>query len=718
MPSSIIVIRRILSWRQPVLVSILLLAWSGWAQEQAAPWAPSADAWPSPALREQVSLNGIWDFRPNDVGAWTSIPVPEYWDAAPGFSHDEVHSARYRRTVSVPAAWEGKRILLCFEGVAHLAEIRIGGTLLHRHVGAFIPFVVDITDHASAGKPVTVEVLVRGGASPPIVDAAGQPLYPVGYHGHQQAWGIPFPVWLRAYGQQHIRDAQIVTSWRERTLAVTYRVQSRLEGRRWFRLEGSVRPKGAAPDAAPVLSFTRSFSANGAGGRQVPVTTPWSDPLGWTPETPQLYELDTRLYLDDELVDEERRQFGFREIWIDGTGYKLNGIPLHLRGDSTIIHHQQYDRKRYRHMAPDAWRETVAAIKARHLNVLRFHQAPPPDWMLDICDEMGLMVIAESAIYAREYSAGADLDVYLDNARAWLGAWVRGSRNHPAVVCWSAENEMGKGWLRWMSDADLRLLGAAIRGHDRTRPIIYEGDEDVGAVTVNLHYPEGYRQQPVADPLPLLKAAMVPGKVMGCGECITSYGEHAEANRWWQGTAVRAYRRADYADVRPFLMDWCWQRDVSDPQTANVMRSFHPVACFDVGYDRLGIAPLVGGEEADLPLLVPGPNKRRLTCYNDRFSDTTVPITARLLHGDAVLAEATVDVEVPLGGALDLDAVLAVPTGLEDLLILELATAKRTGPAFSERYRFRVAPAPADGADIPAEAEIVLTPRLTALPSP
>ena len=63
--------------------------------------------------------------------------------------------------------------------------------------------------------------------------------------------------------------------------------------------------------------------------------------------------------------------------------------------------------------------------------------------MLDVADEKGMVVIAESAVYARSYLQGVDSGTYLANCAEWIKQWVADTRNHASVLLWSAENECG-----------------------------------------------------------------------------------------------------------------------------------------------------------------------------------------------------------------------------------------------------------------------------------
>eukprot|EP01043_Picozoa_sp_COSAG02_P107749 COSAG02_NODE_43771_length_372_cov_0.439560_1_plen_106_part_01 len=90
------------------------------------------------------------------------------------------------------------------------------------------------------------------------------------------------------------------------------------------------------------------------------------------------------------------------------------------------------------------WPKTVAKWKALGVTTLRIHQGPAPEKILEGCDEGGLMIIEESAVYARAFMFFSPTQQqYVSNSEVWIEEWVRQRRNHASIVLWSAENENG-----------------------------------------------------------------------------------------------------------------------------------------------------------------------------------------------------------------------------------------------------------------------------------
>jgi hypothetical protein len=635
-----------------------------------------------PPLRDQVSLNGTWSFIP-EGGSATTIDVPDAWDAAPGFDPNVVTTGIYEREVSVPPAWTGKVVKLEFDGVSHVADVYVNDLHLLNHLGGWIPFAVDVTGLVTPGEAFDLRVEVKGGSHPPIVNDDGFPVWPVGWIGHRQQWGITFGVWLRAYGTVHIEDAFIQTSFRNRTITVDYALTNS---------DSLPRTVTVVADVTRSEVVERSISGPAvelAAGetRVVQTTSAWEDPALWSPETPELYLLESRLVEDMVAVDTEVRRFGFREIWIEGNQLVLNGTRLNLWGDNMTVHAQgMRTPDRYQWMSPETWPATVDTLLGLNIRLLRPHQQPAPAFVLDVADEKGLMIVEESAIYSRLYYSTVDKDLLLENCLQWIPPWVKARRNHPSIVLWSAENEMQL-YGGHFTSTQLRMLGDEIRELDPTRPVIYDGDgAPNGDAVINRHYPEGYNNS-WSGSIYKLTGANNSTKPYGYGEYLTDYGP--DGNRWWQGTVTRGLRYTNFTDLRPFKLFWAW--DGTADEISNLSHSLAPVALFDKAYDDLGIEPL---RSSAYPTVDEGEQlSRTLILYNDELSDTTVTVEVVIQVEETVYATGITTGTLELGEHVDIPYEFEVPYTGDSIMEVVLRTWKGEVKKFEEARRFYVAEA-------------------------
>ncbi|HSA03649.1 MAG TPA: hypothetical protein P5055_23220, partial [Candidatus Paceibacterota bacterium] len=93
-------------------------------------------------------------------GTEREITVPGFWERLPGLGN--VHQATYRREFTVPASFKGQRVYLKFDAVGDAADVSVNGQHVGGHVGAGLPFTVDITGVVTAPSTTNkLEVLVR-----------------------------------------------------------------------------------------------------------------------------------------------------------------------------------------------------------------------------------------------------------------------------------------------------------------------------------------------------------------------------------------------------------------------------------------------------------------------------------------------------------------------------------------------------------------------------
>lgn len=163
-------------------------------------------------------------------------------------------------------------------------------------------------------------------------------------------------------------------------------------------------------------------------------------PRMWSPESPNLYELEIAVKLGGETVDRRRVRFGFRTLRFDPKdGFFLNGVHRQMRG--VCLHHDlgslgaAFDR--------DAARRQLTIMKEMGCDAIRTSHNPPAGELLDLCDEMGLMVMDEAFDMWETGKRSRDYSRFF---RDWherdLVDFLKRDRNHPCIVMWSIGNEV------------------------------------------------------------------------------------------------------------------------------------------------------------------------------------------------------------------------------------------------------------------------------------
>lgn len=234
----------------------------------------------------------------------------------------------------------------------------------------------------------------------------------------------------------------------------------------------------------------------------------------WSPEHPNLYTLVTELLSDGNMCDRQETKVGIRSIDYSGDGFKLNGKVRKFKG--VCLHHD---------LGPlgvafnkDAFRRQVRLLKEMGCDAIRTSHNMPAPWQMDICDEMGMLVMAESFDmwiaakckngYARFFAEKETAD-----SQPW---WYRDitnlvvvNRNHPSVVMWSIGNEIpeqgttqGRYYTRQMQDLIHQLDGTrpCTQGMDQGTASMRVGnwqESDIPGFNYRLHvYQEGIKHSP------------------------------------------------------------------------------------------------------------------------------------------------------------------------------------------------------------------------------
>ncbi len=177
-----------------------------------------------------------------------------------------------------------------------------------------------------------------------------------------------------------------------------------------------------------------------------------ASPRLWSPEDPYLYTLTGQVMQGDRITDETGIPFGIRTIRFDGDrGFFLNGVNMKLRG---VCVHQ--DAGCLGAAVPkNVWKRRLEKFRAAGCNALRTSHNPPDPALLDLCDELGLLVMDEAFdewegiknkwwqghnVYPpKHFGYGEDFPQWHEKD---LSSMVLRDRNHPCVVLWSIGNEI------------------------------------------------------------------------------------------------------------------------------------------------------------------------------------------------------------------------------------------------------------------------------------
>jgi hypothetical protein len=659
-----------------------------------APIVSAADPVPE---ETSLSLNGTWRIQPAGTEE-RDIVVPGFWERSPGLA--DVHEAAYRRQFEVPESFAGRRVLLRFDAVGDAADVSVNGQHAGGHVGACLPFEVDITGLVAVPSTTNqLAVFVRDDTHFSVPREARdrhnrKSWIPRGM-GANNRKGLYQNVTLLARPAVSVEDVRLRTSVRQKELSVTYEMfNSRKET-----VHALLSPQVSAGDGAVVFTLPpTNLDLPGFVTTTVTVSSSFKSVELWQPDHPALYTLQTALAdgPTGKLLHRKTTRFGFRETWFEGINFYLNGIRCNLRGESPA-----YAEKAGLFSTRETATEMIRRYQAANCNVLRFHSMPAPPHVLEVCDELGMLVIDESAIYASWQMLMPEHPDWMEHCREHLTRWVRRDRNHPSVILWSAENEgLNVSALTPGMLAEFRRI---IDAADGSRPVIFDGDGTAyGASPASeKHYVKtiedlkerGGRSSGYAKDLRndiYWAKAYHQDVPLGCGEFMFPYEpglrEHEREVIYSMDLQARGYRLADWFDIRPYNPSYSGflRKEGVRPECREaydlLVKSFAPIAVFDKDYDELGPFPKPPRLKARTPAA------RTLIVYNDAFSGEEVELRWQALDDGKPVAGEQRILHIPLGGHATVDITFTPPTAGE--LLLELVSIKGGTERFKDRRPF------------------------------
>jgi hypothetical protein len=684
-----------------------------------------------------VDLSGSWSFTPAGQGT-TSIMVPGGGWYKQGFTN--VGQAVYSRSITVPDSGQPQSVWIEFGVVNHQATLSVDGRVVGTQTTAFTPSRFDITAYVTPGSTHTISVDVKGRNA--LKTSSGNYLVPVAADWCEAVpQGIYRSAFLRVYPAVFVSDAFVRTSVANQSLTYDVSVTNTSGSSRSVTLTGSLASDNGTSFSYPTLPSTTVTVAAHSTAKVTVGPVAWN--LGttsyWWPNVPyrsgyraQLHNLSVHASTDDGHTSDATYRFGFREFTQNGAYYYLNGIRANLRGDN--LQGADYDRVNNGgvgdaydtlpgFLAPSGtnggWPQAVDNYQRLNYNVVRIHQEPASPYMLDVADEMGLMIIDETAI--RGSNNTQDFVAGHDNMVNHARALVLRDRNHPAVIRWSQANEpTGSTFDSQQFEQDLY---AAMNGNDGTRPI----SVDAGVGASPNHYPN----------MTYANFNIVPhyldgfghygsqlwsgtGRPLGDGGYIWPACNNKQGFEWF-ATSTAAKRGKDASDLRPYTLLSAWAGFVpgvrstdftpeegghpiygadnltdpwSNPQIQRIQAAFNPIAAIDLPYWSASGVSDSGG---DFPLAASVPSyaygstvTRNITVFNDDFTNTSVGFTWTA-HLDqptgTVIATGTSTLTVPLGSRLTQPVTFTAPTS-GSRIYLALSTTKSGTTTFSDTAEY------------------------------
>ena len=430
-------------------------------------------------VRTELDLCGKWQAAvdPNNTGEglrWydpsVELPYPADVNVPGSFANIASKYVAYegpgwfRRTFDVPADFEGKRVVIRFEAVNNQSKVWINGQLAGENPDAFLPFELDISKLLNYGQ--TNSIAVRADTTRLKNTVPGST---IGWH---EFGGIIREVNLIAADPFHIESIQLETPIVDGVQKLTI-IGSCRNGRS-IPVQSSLNFHLLRPDGTEWKTYSLALPSLGAGHTSFFNSKPIIEsPQLWSPENPALYSVNVSLQADGKVVDEKTVCFGFRTIEARNARLYLNGKPIFLTG---FDRHEDSPRT---DMCPDHefTRSELLKMKTEFgANFIRLCHYPQHPKTLDICDELGLLVMCEIPLYMWQgiKESGDDYHKVYETAARQLEKMISRDYNHPSVIMWSVSNETWPQYLEVVG-ANTKLV-AHVKRLDPTRLALHVSD--------------------------------------------------------------------------------------------------------------------------------------------------------------------------------------------------------------------------------------------------
>ena len=487
------------------------------------------------------SLDGIWKFhwcaspdqRPQgfaeesfDVSSWDDIKVPGCWNVQGLGKHGEMkygvpiyvnqpvifyHEVKkddwregvmrkpkdqrwttyrypnevgsYRRNFSIPASWQGRQIVLNFDGVDSFFYLWVNGKYIGFSKNSRNTARFDITDYLKESGENSVSVEVYRSSDGSFLEAQDMFRLP----------GIFRSTYLTAFPKVQISDLVVRTMELGSGSGAIIRIDRKLNNltekvEKGLKMTYTVYPVGLYSDETS--DSVRSVSVNVVpiekGGTALAQTLlNIRKPLFWSAEAPYRYVLVAELKdKKGDVLDCTSTYFGIRtveihdtkanddEFGLAGRYFYVNGQPVKLKG----VNRHETNPSTGHAITREQMTEEVMLMKRGNINHVRLSHYSNDPYFYYLADKYGLYLEDEANIESHEYYYG---EASLSHPKEWRNAHiarvmeaVKSHINHPCIVIWSLGNEAGPG-------ENFVAAYNAIKAYDTSRPVQYERNNNI-----------------------------------------------------------------------------------------------------------------------------------------------------------------------------------------------------------------------------------------------
>ena len=409
-------------------------------------------------LRKRICFNKEWLFRLGDGQNsaspdledhdWKALKLPHDWSndypldqdapSGGGGGYAVTGIGWYRRHFDYTPDMKGKIVSILFDGIYMDSEVFLNGQKVGGCGYGYSSFSVDLTKALKEGDNI---LAVR-------VDNSRQP---------NSRWysgsGIYRNVWMEIRPQVHMTEwgvfCLVSNLYRDNSLCAL-QIRADITNETGETVNAGVIHRLLDTEGNEVLRTGTALQLEGQTHGDTLVRPTLENPHLWTDKDPYLYTLISTVMVDNEPVDEVSMKIGLRTaVFGCDRGFLLNGEPVKIKG--MCVHHDGglTGSAAYK----ETWKRRLQALKDMGCNGIRCAHNPPMPELLDLCDEMGFLVMDEAFdewyltkdknwnYYSQDFAYGSS-QFFSQHAEETMIMMLHRDRNHPSVIIWSIGNEI------------------------------------------------------------------------------------------------------------------------------------------------------------------------------------------------------------------------------------------------------------------------------------
>ncbi|MCX6122876.1 MAG: DUF4982 domain-containing protein [Ignavibacteriales bacterium] len=429
--------------------------------------------------RKIENFGKSWKFNLGDVqngqeanlddSQWRLQDIPHDWSIEGKFSIDNPATPGggalpggigwYRKAFSLPLSANEKLTFIDFDGVYRNSEVWINGHYLGKRPYGYSSFRYELTPYLKYGKELNLlAVKVDNSQQPNSRWYSGSGIY-------RNVWLVTTEkIFVDHWGtyvttpEVNEQSARIVVQTEVRNVSTKYQA---------ITLKTTI----VDNSGKKITAVETKHSLPKASAENIEHHLVVTHPIRWSIENPYLYKVLSTVLINGKEQDQYETTLGIRTFEFDrAQGFFLNGKHVKINGVCT--HHDlgclgaAINRR--------ALERQLEIMKGMGVNGIRTSHNPPAPELLDLCDQMGFIVMDEAFDMWKKGKTKFDYSLNWDE---WherdIQNMVLRDRNHPSIFIWSIGNEVSEQWDQKDSSGTIiaKELCSSIRKLDRSRPI-------------------------------------------------------------------------------------------------------------------------------------------------------------------------------------------------------------------------------------------------------